>query len=316
MQQQQSSNEAAAASSQTVNSASHTHASQTSTPVNQSHSPLPQDQQLLHLASQNPASQAHISHSSFSPSAPSMQAHPAANMVQPEAQPSTAPAVPFPFSSLAPSPGMSSSGYASSSSSHQVQAQPLTSPFQLTSQQPRTPQIVSAQPLPAAPNPSPSPHPSLHSHANGPSSFPVPAITPYTSVQMLGDVASSNHNPFPTLTAVQRANQYRLEHAQESLPRKPCKKAKAPPSLFSRVDTPSIENCLALAGGNIKVANVEVWIHPSQPTNAEQKANMNLPRHIYWYYRNEQSFRIILEALQLLYRFPHLPVTTTVMDLI
>ncbi|KAK7025316.1 hypothetical protein VNI00_016098 [Paramarasmius palmivorus] len=187
---------------------------------------------------------------------------------------------------------------------------------------PSSTQLPTARPLPETPPmavsfpPSSSvQHPAIQSV---PSGFPVPAITPYSSVQMLEAVASGSQNPFPTLTSVQRANQTRLEHAQGSCPKnwKPRGKAQRPPNLVARLPVPSVERCLAMASGDVKVANIEVWIHPPQPTLAERRQDHNLPRNMYRYYRNEESYCIILKALNLWYQFTHLPVTTKLVDLV
>ncbi|KAK7032111.1 hypothetical protein VNI00_013481 [Paramarasmius palmivorus] len=147
---------------------------------------------------------------------------------------------------------------------------------------------------------------------------PSSSIRRFNRVQMLEAVASGSRNPFPTLTSVQRANQTCLEHAQGSRPKnwKPRGKVQIPPSLVARLPVPSVERCLAMASGDVKVANIEVWIHPPQPTLAERRQDHNLPRNMYRYYRNEESYCIILKALNLWYQFTHLPVTTKLVDLV
>ncbi|KAJ8084406.1 hypothetical protein PM082_003175 [Marasmius tenuissimus] len=168
---------------------------------------------------------------------------------------------------------------------------------------------------------------------------PAPPIAPYTSVQMLNAVASasssvpSSSNPgrsrvttmagFPSLSLTQQANAQRLGHAAVSLPqsnlqkkkKKPRGKAKRPPSLITQTAAPKIDDCLATAEGGVLVVNLQVNVYPPQPPASTIK-DLGLPRHLHLYQRNRESFTQTLAYLNLTFRYPNLPITTSVIDLI
>ncbi|KAK1223013.1 hypothetical protein PQX77_014133 [Marasmius sp. AFHP31] len=128
---------------------------------------------------------------------------------------------------------------------------------------------------------------------------------------------------FPSLSLTQRANAQRLDHAAESLPhsglpkkkKKPHGKAKRPPSLIAQATAPKIDDCLATAEGGVLVVNLQVNIYPPQPPTSTIH-DLGLPRHLHLYQRNRESFNQTLTYLNLTFRFPNLPVTTTIIDLI
>jgi hypothetical protein len=100
-----------------------------------------------------------------------------------------------------------------------------------------------------------------------------PIQSPYNSVNMLGSVASSSGTSFPSLSLIQRANSDRMESAERHSRQSKKKRGKAfiLPSLASDVRPPQIQDCMAIAEGDVKVANIEVWIHPAQPTSTERR---------------------------------------------
>ncbi|KAF9064561.1 hypothetical protein BDP27DRAFT_1205035, partial [Rhodocollybia butyracea] len=161
---------------------------------------------------------------------------------------------------------------------------------------------------------------------------------PYSSLQMLSAVASGSEgiasggvaNPghprvttaagFPAMsTLIQRSNQSRLDHAGASLPKKekPKKmrgKALLPPSLAGEGAKPKMEDCVLVAEGGEHVVNLDVSVYPPMPSRADQQ-DCHLPNHLVHYARNQESFRIILTALNLFHQFSNLPVTTRLVDL-
>ncbi|KAK7035325.1 hypothetical protein VNI00_011856 [Paramarasmius palmivorus] len=144
-----------------------------------------------------------------------------------------------------------------------------------------------------------------------------PIQAPYTSINMLSSVASSSGTAFPSLSLIQRANADRMDSAERHSRQNKKKRGKAfvLPSLASDVRPPQIEDCMAIAEGDIRVANVEVWIHPAQPTNAERR-RLHLPKNMYRYHRNEETYKMVLNSLNLLHQFPNLPITTRLVELV
>ncbi|KAK7043051.1 hypothetical protein VNI00_008789 [Paramarasmius palmivorus] len=144
-----------------------------------------------------------------------------------------------------------------------------------------------------------------------------PIQAPYNSINMLSSVASSSGTSFPSLSLIQRANADRMESAERHSRQNKKKRGKAfvLPSLASDVKPPQIEDCMAIADGDIRVVNVEVWIHPAQPTNAERR-RFNLPKNMYRYHRNEETYKVVLNSLNLLHQFPNLPITTKLVELV
>ncbi|EEB92037.1 hypothetical protein MPER_09509 [Moniliophthora perniciosa FA553] len=159
---------------------------------------------------------------------------------------------------------------------------------------------------------------------------PAP-IRPYSSLQMLGAVAGSSttegsaSNPFgggsrptggsgfPSLT--QLANRQRIEHAHETLPRKKRGKAIKPPSLLGESYKPKVEDCLRMAQSGEVVINLDVFVLPPQPPQAERR-EFNIPQHLYRYLIHQTSFRAILGGLKLTFSFSNLRISTTVGELL
>ncbi|KAJ3844026.1 hypothetical protein F5878DRAFT_496411, partial [Lentinula raphanica] len=154
---------------------------------------------------------------------------------------------------------------------------------------------------------------------------------PYSSLQMLASLGGTQSSPisvgtqghprvtsasgFPSMTAISRSNQARLEHASTSLPRnaerKKQGKAIRPPSLSQSSTAPTIRSCISVAEGGVEVANIDLLVYPPMPPTATQN-RFGLPRHPYVYKRNAESFKLVLTKLGLYFEFNHLPVSTPI----
>ncbi|KAF8825632.1 hypothetical protein HHX47_DHR6000150 [Lentinula edodes] len=114
--------------------------------------------------------------------------------------------------------------------------------------------------------------------------LPPPApCRPYASMQLsnvtdgYGRIAGSQGHPrittapgFSGLTTIQRTNNMRLEHANQSLPqgsRKGKRRGKAvrPPGLGRRDQGPSIEDCISIATGGVEVVSIDVLVYLPMP---------------------------------------------------
>ncbi|KAJ8079423.1 hypothetical protein PM082_021939 [Marasmius tenuissimus] len=162
------------------------------------------------------------------------------------------------------------------------------------------------------------------------SQAPAP-IGPYSSVSMLNAVAggslsgSESSSPgrprittqpgFPALTIVQRVNEARREHANESLPRKPRGKAKKPPSLVSQEKGLSLDDCLRVTPEKKVLMNLAVNVYPPRPPNDILNA-FGIPRHIVLYIRHGDSFNAALNRLHLYHEFHEVDVKTPVVDVL
>ncbi|KIK60707.1 hypothetical protein GYMLUDRAFT_59419 [Collybiopsis luxurians FD-317 M1] len=124
--------------------------------------------------------------------------------------------------------------------------------------------------------------------------FPPPSCHPYTTVQMLADMADRGgpsgvslgggsvgiqghpHSPFDGFSWIQCSNQKCVEHARESIPPKPMKEKKQgsavrPPALAQRVREASVDDCILLAEGGEEVVNLVLMIYPPWPPARELK---------------------------------------------
>ncbi|KAJ4500532.1 hypothetical protein C8R41DRAFT_914098 [Lentinula lateritia] len=221
------------------------------------------------------------------------------------------------------------------------QIQPSSLPVQNS---PSTPMSIHAHPLPP---PSQQSLPTaLHPmHIPESSSVPVrllenglppppPPCQPYTTMQGstgtngYGQIASLQGHPritvasgFPALTAIQRTNNNRLDHASHSLPRnarkekKPRGKAIRPPSLARRDRGPNIEDCINIAVGGVEVITIDVLVYLPLPPKAIINHH-RLPSQPIFYDINKDSFCMVLNALGLLHQYSNLPTSTMVFDLL
>ncbi|KAJ3878406.1 hypothetical protein F5051DRAFT_428200 [Lentinula edodes] len=198
--------------------------------------------------------------------------------------------------------------------------------------------LPSSLPMPTqASNIEPQP---LSTVGSGSTSLPPPPppppsqCRPYTSMQMqlpasdgYGQIMGSQGHArittasgFPGLTAIQRTNHLRLDHASQSLPQNPRKekkrgKAVRPPGLGRRDRIPSIDDCISVATGGIEVVTIDVLIYlPLPPT---RDINFyHLPKQPIFYEINKDAYRMVLNALGLFHQYPNLPTSTTVFDLL
>ncbi|KAJ3761630.1 hypothetical protein EV360DRAFT_37427, partial [Lentinula raphanica] len=158
---------------------------------------------------------------------------------------------------------------------------------------------------------------------------------PYSSLQMLASLGGGQSSPlsigtpghprvtsasgFPSMTAISRSNQARLEHASASLPRnaerKKRGKAVRPPSLSQSARMPTVRDCISLAEGGVEVANIDLLVYPPMPPTATQ-THFGLPRHPYVYKRNSESFKLVLTKLGLYFEFNHLPISTPIYNIL
>ncbi|KAJ3927406.1 MAG: hypothetical protein NXY57DRAFT_904018 [Lentinula lateritia] len=164
--------------------------------------------------------------------------------------------------------------------------------------------------------------------------LPPPApCRPYASMQLsnvtdgYGRIAGSQGHPrvttapgFSGLTTIQRTNNMRLEHANQSLPqgsRKGKRRGKAvrPPGLSRRDQGPSIEDCISIATGGVEVVSIDVLVYLPMPPMSDINF-YRLPRQSIFYEINKDAYHMVLEALGLFHQYPNLPTSTTVFDLL
>ncbi|KAJ3726240.1 hypothetical protein C8R42DRAFT_575468 [Lentinula raphanica] len=184
--------------------------------------------------------------------------------------------------------------------------------------------------------------PSSHTHilpSNGlpdRTAFPPPPsqCRPYSSLQMLANLGSAQSSSvpvgthghprvtsasgFPSMTAISRSNQARLDHASTSLPRTGGRRrgrAVRPPSISQSSNTPTIRDCISMAEGGIEVANIDLLVYPPMPPTTVQN-RLGLPRHPYIYKRNAESFKLVLTKLGLYFEFNHLPISTPIYNIL
>ncbi|KAJ4491278.1 hypothetical protein C8J55DRAFT_486271 [Lentinula edodes] len=237
---------------------------------------------------------------------------------------SQTPSVSAPYLQAQPLPPSSSQHLIASSSLHQTPAsqsnlgssnmrQPSSFPASIQQNiepQPLFQYIQSAEPMQMYRNSQTSPEgPSLPP--------PPPSCRPYTSMQastgatdgygqlvgLQGRSRVTTAPGFPGLTAIQRTNHTRLDHASQSLPQNPRRekklrgKAVRPPALARRDRGLSIEDCINVATGGVEV-------------------HYRLPNQPVFYEINKDAFQMVLNALGLSHQYPNLPISTTVFDLL
>ncbi|KAJ3761559.1 hypothetical protein EV360DRAFT_17893, partial [Lentinula raphanica] len=135
--------------------------------------------------------------------------------------------------------------------------------------------------------------------------------------------ASSSSSLPPSLTAIQQANRDRLGHATVALgqnttatrrKRGPGKKA---PRLHAVVEPSKVEDAVAVANDGTHVISLVVLVYPPRLTPDECNVRMlNLPVELHHYLQNRDAFQIVLESLNLVYRYDNLPLDTKVVDLL
>ncbi|KAH7868874.1 uncharacterized protein C8R40DRAFT_1177313 [Lentinula edodes] len=164
--------------------------------------------------------------------------------------------------------------------------------------------------------------------------LPPPApCRPYASMQLsnvtdgYGRIAGSQGHPrvttapgFSGLTTIQRTNNMRLEHANQSLPqgsRKGKRRGKAvcPPGLSRWDQGPSIEDCISIATGGVEVVSIDVLVYLPMPPMTDINF-YRLPRQSIFYEINKDAYHMFLEVLGLFHQYPNLPTSTTVFDLL
>ncbi|KAJ3753339.1 hypothetical protein EV360DRAFT_74591, partial [Lentinula raphanica] len=209
-------------------------------------------------------------------------------------------------------------------------------------------------PLMAAPNPAPSVAAAPPNHSfpqamtlaalsnTSPSSDSQPqsqAIQPISSyvspLSMLSSVtartndsgpsrssSSSAPSSFPqSITAIQQANRDRLGHAASTLhqtttaPKKKRGPGKKAPRLNAAIESPKIEDAVAVANDGTQVISLVVLVYPPRLT-PDECMTYGLPVELHHYLQNRDAFQFVLDSLSLLHRFDNLPLDTKVVDLL
>ncbi|KAJ3823144.1 hypothetical protein F5880DRAFT_1482777 [Lentinula raphanica] len=137
--------------------------------------------------------------------------------------------------------------------------------------------------------------------------------------------SSSSSAPPPSLpssiTAIQNANRDRLGHAAHTLnqtntaTKKKRGSGKKAPRLYGVVESPKVEDAVAIANDGTGVVSLVVLVYPPRLTPDEYVA-FGLPIELHHYVQNRDAFQFVLESLGLLHRFDNLPLNTKVVDLL
>ncbi|KAJ3754504.1 hypothetical protein EV360DRAFT_51522, partial [Lentinula raphanica] len=136
--------------------------------------------------------------------------------------------------------------------------------------------------------------------------------------------SSSAPSSFPqSITAIQQANRDRLGHAASTLhqtttaPKKKRGPGKKAPRLNAAIESPKIEDAVAVANDGTQVISLVVLVYPPRLTPDEcMVRTYGLPVELHHYLQNRDAFQFVLDSLSLLHRFDNLPLDTKVVDLL
>ncbi|KAJ3825020.1 hypothetical protein F5880DRAFT_1455293, partial [Lentinula raphanica] len=130
-------------------------------------------------------------------------------------------------------------------------------------------------------------------------------------------------SPFQSVTAIERANHTRLEHAAQSVgssststtrkrKRGPGRK---PPRLYGTVEPAKVEDSIAVADDGTEVISLLVLVYPPR-LSADECNTHAIPIELHHYVQNGDAFEHVLRSLNLAHQFDNLPLNTKVVDLL
>ncbi|KAJ3767157.1 hypothetical protein FB446DRAFT_607036, partial [Lentinula raphanica] len=144
------------------------------------------------------------------------------------------------------------------------------------------------------------------------------------SSRSIGGVSPSTQpssSPFQSITAIERANNTRLDHAAQVLgnssstrrkKRGPGKKA---PRLHGAAESAKIEDSISVADDGREVVNLVVLVYPPRLSPDECHTHA-IPLELHHYVQNGDAFEHVLNNLGLSHYFDNLPLDTKVVDLL